>query len=80
MLSTPYSAANPSTGQQEGIVQGSGPQFASVVPGVPLYEHQASSRRILEASASKASISLRAARKHFNARTSLLFTLRCQET
>src|ERR1700678_3674290 len=26
VLSTPYSAANPSTGQQEGIVQGSGPQ------------------------------------------------------
>jgi hypothetical protein len=39
VLSTPYSAANPTTGQQEGIVQGSGPQFASVVPGVPLYEH-----------------------------------------
>jgi hypothetical protein len=39
VLSTPYSAANPSTGQQEGIVQGSGPQFASGVPGVPLYEH-----------------------------------------
>jgi carboxypeptidase family protein len=39
VLSTPYSAANPSTGQQGGIVQGSGPQFASVVPGVPLYEH-----------------------------------------
>ncbi len=39
VLSTPYSAANPRTGQQEGIVQGSGPQFASVVPGVPLYEH-----------------------------------------
>jgi hypothetical protein len=39
VLSTPYSAANSSTGQQEGIVQGSGPQFASVVPGVPLYEH-----------------------------------------
>jgi hypothetical protein len=39
VLSTPYSAANPSTGRQEGIVQGSGPQFASVVPGVPLYEH-----------------------------------------
>jgi hypothetical protein len=39
VLSTPYSAANPSTGQQEGIVQGSGPQFASVVPGVPLYVH-----------------------------------------
>jgi hypothetical protein len=39
VLSTPYSAANPITGQQEGIVQGSGPQFASVVPGVPRYEH-----------------------------------------
>jgi hypothetical protein len=39
VLSTPYSAANASTGQQEGIVQGSGPQFASVVPGVPLYVH-----------------------------------------
>jgi hypothetical protein len=39
VLSTPYSAANPSTGQEEGIVQGSGPQFASAVPGVPLYEH-----------------------------------------
>jgi len=39
VLSTPYSAANPSTGQQEGIVQGSGPQFASIVPGFPLYEH-----------------------------------------
>jgi hypothetical protein len=39
VLSTPYSAANPSTGQQEGIVQGSGPQFASIVPGVPLYVH-----------------------------------------
>src|SRR5580700_9419329 len=39
VLSSPYSAANPSTGQQEGIVQGSGPQFASVIPGVPLYVH-----------------------------------------
>jgi hypothetical protein len=39
VLSTPYSAVNLSTGQQEGIVQGSGPQFASAVPGVPLYEH-----------------------------------------
>jgi carboxypeptidase family protein len=38
VLSTPYSAANASTGQPEGIVQGSGPQFASAVPGVPLYE------------------------------------------
>ena len=33
VLSTPYSADG------NGIVQGSGPQFASVVPGVPLYEH-----------------------------------------
>jgi hypothetical protein len=35
VLSTPY-AANGS-----GIVQGAGPQFASVVPGVPVYEHHA---------------------------------------
>ena len=33
VLSTPYSANG------KGIVQGGGPQFASVVPGVPLYEH-----------------------------------------
>jgi hypothetical protein len=33
VLSTPYSAKG------EGIVNGSGPQFASVVPGVPLYDH-----------------------------------------
>ena len=33
VLSTPYSADG------NGIVQGSGPQFASVVPGVRLYEH-----------------------------------------
>jgi len=33
VLGTPYSANG------NGIVQGSGPQFASVVPGVPLYEH-----------------------------------------
>ncbi|HKH99774.1 MAG TPA: carboxypeptidase-like regulatory domain-containing protein [Candidatus Sulfotelmatobacter sp.] len=33
VLSTAYSANG------NGIVQGSGPQFASVVPGVPLYEH-----------------------------------------
>src|SRR5580704_6068442 len=33
VLSTPYSANG------SGIVQGSGPQFANVVPGVPLYEH-----------------------------------------
>ena len=33
VLSTPYSADG------NGIVQGSGPQFASIVPGVPLYEH-----------------------------------------
>jgi hypothetical protein len=32
VLSTPYSANG------NGIVQGSGPQFASVVPGVPLYD------------------------------------------
>jgi len=33
VLSTPYSANG------DGIVQGGGPQFASVVPGVPLYDH-----------------------------------------
>jgi hypothetical protein len=33
VLSTPYSASG------QGIVQGSGPQFAGVVSGVPLYEH-----------------------------------------
>jgi Carboxypeptidase regulatory-like domain len=33
VLSTPYSANG------DGIVQGGGPQYASVVPGVPLYEH-----------------------------------------
>ena len=33
VLSTPYSANG------NGIVQGGGPQFANVVPGVPLYEH-----------------------------------------
>ena len=33
VLSTPYSANG------QGIVQGSGPQFANVVPGVPLYDH-----------------------------------------
>jgi Carboxypeptidase regulatory-like domain len=33
VLSTPYSAKG------NGIVNGSGPQFASVVPDVPLYEH-----------------------------------------
>jgi len=33
VLSTPYSA------NSQGIVQGSGPQFASVVSGVPLYAH-----------------------------------------
>jgi hypothetical protein len=33
VLSTPYSADG------KGIVQGGGPQFANVVPGVPLYEH-----------------------------------------
>jgi Carboxypeptidase regulatory-like domain len=34
VLGTPYSASG------NGIVNGSGPQFASVVPGVPLYEHK----------------------------------------
>ncbi len=34
VLSTPYS------GNGEGIVNGSGPQFASVIPGVPLYAHK----------------------------------------
>jgi Carboxypeptidase regulatory-like domain len=33
VLSTPYSAGG------NGVVNGSGPQFASVVPGVPLYGH-----------------------------------------
>jgi hypothetical protein len=33
VLSTPYSANG------NGIVNGSGPQFASVIPGVPLYKH-----------------------------------------
>ena len=33
VLSTPYSADG------NGIVNGSGPQFAGVVPGMPLYEH-----------------------------------------
>jgi hypothetical protein len=35
VVSTPYSYGG------NGIVQGSGPQFASVVPGVPLYEKRA---------------------------------------
>lgn len=35
VLSTPYSANG------NGIVQGSGPQFASLVPGVPVYAHAA---------------------------------------
>jgi Carboxypeptidase regulatory-like domain len=35
VVSTPYSADG------NGIVNGSGPQFASLVPGVPVYEHQA---------------------------------------
>ncbi len=35
VLSSPYSANG------NGIVNGSGPQFASIVPGVPLYEHHA---------------------------------------
>src|ERR1700691_3198375 len=33
VLSAPYSANG------HGIIQGSGPQYASVVPGVPVYEH-----------------------------------------
>jgi hypothetical protein len=33
VVSAPYSANG------NGIVQGSGPQYASVIPGVPLYEH-----------------------------------------
>ena len=33
VLSTPYSANG------NGVLQGGGPQFASIVPGVPLYEH-----------------------------------------
>jgi hypothetical protein len=35
VLSTPYAANG------NGIVNGSGPQFASVIPGLPLYEHDA---------------------------------------
>jgi hypothetical protein len=35
VLSTPYSANG------DGVVQGGGAEFASVVPGVPLYEHRA---------------------------------------
>jgi hypothetical protein len=34
VLSTPYSADG------DGIINGSGPQFASIVPGAPLYEHR----------------------------------------
>jgi hypothetical protein len=34
-FSTPYSEGG------NGIVQGGGPQFASILPGVPLYEHRA---------------------------------------
>jgi hypothetical protein len=34
VVNTPYSAGG------NGIVNGSGPQFASLVPGVPVYEHQ----------------------------------------
>ena len=37
VLSTPYSAINPITMQEEGILQGSGPQFASLVPGANPY-------------------------------------------
>jgi len=43
VLSTPYSACVKATPNgpciPRGIVQGSGPQFASLVPGVPLYQH-----------------------------------------
>ncbi|MGB7284252.1 MAG: carboxypeptidase-like regulatory domain-containing protein [Candidatus Acidiferrum sp.] len=40
VLSTPYSAPCPQDLQTTcGIVNGSGPEFASVVPGVPLYDH-----------------------------------------
>jgi carboxypeptidase family protein len=40
VLSTPYSAPCAQQPQQTcGIVQGAGPQYASVVPGVPLYAH-----------------------------------------
>jgi hypothetical protein len=44
VLSTPYSYCVPNPNPPppctpQGIVQGSGPQFASVVPGVPLYQH-----------------------------------------
>ena len=40
VLSTPYSASCQQQPQQTcGIVQGGGPQFASVIPGVPLYAH-----------------------------------------
>jgi len=45
VLSTPYSAScqqqppPPQPQQTCGIVNGGGPQFASVVPGVPLYQH-----------------------------------------
>jgi hypothetical protein len=42
VLSTPYAAPCQQNKQLTcGIVNGSGPQFASVVPGVPLYEHNA---------------------------------------
>ncbi|MGC2661055.1 MAG: carboxypeptidase regulatory-like domain-containing protein [Bryobacteraceae bacterium] len=38
----PFSVVSaPFTANGEGIVNGSGPQFASVVPGVPLYDHNA---------------------------------------
>jgi hypothetical protein len=41
VLSTPYSAPCPQKPQMTcGIVNGSGPQFASLVPGVSLYEHK----------------------------------------
>ncbi len=37
VVSAPYSAINPITHQEEGIVQGSGPEFASLVPGADPY-------------------------------------------
>jgi len=41
VLSTPYSAPCKQRADLTcGIIQGGGPQFASVVPGVPLYEHR----------------------------------------
>jgi hypothetical protein len=44
VLSTPYTGCSnlaSATCAGSGIINGSGPQFASVVPGVPLYDHNA---------------------------------------